>query len=154
MLRRARLVAVTLLAAVVCPTADVDPRAGEWQPLFDGESLDGWKETPFEGAGEVSIEDGTILLRFGTMTGVTWQRDFPRSNYEVRLEATRLAGTDSFAGITFPVQDSYCSWIVGGWGGDTVGLSEVDYFDASANETTVLMQFKYKRWKRVCAPGK
>jgi hypothetical protein len=130
----------------LCPAADVEPPVGEWKPLFDGKSLDGWKKTPFDGTGEVSVEDGTILLQHGSMTGVTWQGDFPKSNYEVSLEATRLAGMDFFAGITFPVQDSYCSWIVGGWGGQTVGLSEIDYFDASANETTLLMEFEYRRW--------
>ena len=146
MLRRARWAAFALFAMAVCPAADVEPPAEEWQPLFDGKSLDGWEKTPFEGTGEVSVEDGTILLRVGSMTGVTWKGDFPKTNYEVRLEAARLSGMDFFAGITFPVQDSYCSWIVGGWGGNTVGLSEIDNADASANETTVFMEFDYDRW--------
>ena len=31
------------------------------------------------------------------------------------LEAARMEGMDFFAGITFPVKESYCPWIVGGW---------------------------------------
>ena len=56
------------------------------------------------------------------MTGVTWTGSFPRSDYEIRFEAARLAGNDFFATVTFPVQNSFCSLVTGGWGGDIVGL--------------------------------
>ena len=136
-----------LLAAVAClwaaaaaaqgnaPAADAKPPVGEWQPMFDGKSLSGWKETPFSGRGEVRVENETILLGRGVMTGVTWTKWFPTSNYEIRLEAARLEGCDFFAGITFPVFDTFCSWINGGWNGGVVGLSSLDGYDASENET-------------------
>ena len=122
------------------------PPAGEWQSMFDGKTLRGWKETPFSGRGAVSIKDGTINLGSGVMTGVTWTDGFPKYNYEVRLEATRLGGSDFFAGITFPVFDTFCSWINGGWGGGVVGLSSLDGYDASENETGQFRQFQWSRW--------
>jgi hypothetical protein len=122
------------------------PPAGEWQPLFDGKSLQGWRETPFAGRGKVHVDDGTIVLDQGAMTGITWEGAFPKSNYEVLVEAARLDGHDFFAGITFPVKESHCSWINGGWGGRLVGLSSLDGFDASENETMTLRDFDKGRW--------
>ena len=122
------------------------PRVGEWQSMFDGKSLQGWRETPFSGRGKVRVEDGTIILGTGAMTGITWAGSFPRSNYEVRLEAARMDGHDFFAGITFPVKETYCSWINGGWGGLVVGLSSLDGRDASENETMIQRNFTQGRW--------
>jgi hypothetical protein len=47
-------------------------------------------------------------------------------NYEIKLEAKKVTGNDFFCGMTFPVGDSFCSFIVGGWGGPVVGLSSID----------------------------
>lgn len=121
----------------------------EWKPLFDGKSLIGWRETPFTGRGKVRVEDGAIILGAGTMTGITWTGDFPKSNFEVRFEASRLEGSDFFAGVTFPVGDSYCSWIVGGWGGSVVGLSNVDGWAAADNQTYQWRDFENRRWYRL-----
>ena len=115
--------------------------AAEWQPL------EGWRETPFTGRGEVRIEKGTVVLGRGKpMTGVNWTGSFPKSNYEVRLEAARLEGNDFFASMTFPVGDSFCTWVIGGWGGDIVGLSSIDGWDASDNETRSYFTFENGRW--------
>jgi hypothetical protein len=118
----------------------------EWKPLFDGTSLEGWRETPFSGRGKVSVENGAIVLGKGVLTGVTWTREFPKFNYEVRMEAMRVDGYDFFAGITFPVHDSFCSWINGGWGGMVVGLSSLDEMDASENDTSIRRNFESGRW--------
>lgn len=145
-----------LLAAILCgaigaaaqapaPQA-AQPPVGEWQSMFDGKTLKGWKETPFSGHGKVQIRDGTIVLGTGFMTGINRAEPFPRSNFEVRLEAARLDGSDFFAGITFPVKDAYCSWINGGWGGEVVGLSSLDDRDASENETTQQKHFENGQW--------
>ena len=64
------------------------------------------------------------------MTGVTWTGAFPQTNYEVRLDGMRIKGGDFFASITFPVGDSYATWVTGGWGGDIVGISSIDGWDA------------------------
>jgi len=122
-------------------------KTGEWQSLFDGKSLQGWRETPFTGRGQVRVENGTMVLGFGKpMTGVTWTGPFPRSNYEVRLEGMRQQGNDFFASLTFPVGDSFCTWVTGGWGGDIVGLSSIDGWDASDNETRTYFNFENGRW--------
>ncbi len=117
-----------------------------WQPLFDGSSLAGWRETGFSGRGKVGVVEDSIVLGKGILTGITWTKDFPRSNYEVRLEAMRVDGSDFFAGITFPVYDSFCSWINGGWGGMVVGLSSLDDMDAAENDTSIRRVFESGRW--------
>ncbi|MES2792566.1 MAG: DUF1080 domain-containing protein [Planctomycetota bacterium] len=122
----------------------------QWQPLFDGKTLDGWKPTEFGTGGEILVEDGRMLISFGDgCTGVTWQKDFPKVDYEVRVEAQRVDGTDFFCGMTFPVQESPCSLIVGGWGGAVVGLSSIDGEDAAHNKTSQYMTFKKGQWYNV-----
>ena len=45
--------------------------AGGWQSLFDGKTLAGWKVTDFGGEGEVTVEDGQIIMRMGQpLTGM------------------------------------------------------------------------------------
>jgi hypothetical protein len=120
--------------------------AAEWRPLFDGKTLDGWKETPFVARGKVSVEQGTVVLGNGYMTGITWTKDFPTANYEIRYEAARIQGSDFFGAVTFPVHKSFCTFVNGGWGGMIVGLSSLDLMDASENETRVFMTFNQGQW--------
>ena len=143
----ARFLLPALLLAAIASAQP--PAAPEWKSMFDGKTLDGWKETPFGGHGAVRVENGTIILGTGYMTGINWTRPFPTHNYEVRLEATRLDGYDFFAGITFPVFDSFCSWINGGWGGNVVGLSSIDGQDASENDTSFSKKFEMGRWYKL-----
>jgi hypothetical protein len=139
------------VAAILCIAAanatNAQPAGGEWQSLFDGMSLQNWSETPFAGRGQVQVENESIVLGAGKpLTGVTRTGAFPRTNYEVRFEAVRRQGNDFFASITFPVQDSFCTWVTGGWGGDIVGLSSLDGWDASDNETRTYFNFENGRW--------
>jgi hypothetical protein len=121
--------------------------SGEWRSLFDGVSLDGWDETPFGGEGLIRVRDAAIVLEFGEpLTGITRHGDVARMDYEIRLDAQRLAGHDFFCGLTFPVAASACSLILGGWGGSLVGLSNLDGKDASENETTQRIPFDDGRW--------
>jgi hypothetical protein len=126
---------------------------GDWLPLFDGQTLKGWKplaDGPFEGHGDVRVADGTIVLERGHLqTGISWKGDFPRDNYEVSLEAQRVTGDDFFCGMTFPVGDSPCTLIVGGWGGMVVGLSNVNDQHAAENETTTSKAFEHGQWYRI-----
>lgn len=122
----------------------------EWTPLFDGKTLDGWKSIDFGGHGDVTIEDGRIVLGQGdTLTGIRATREFPKMNYEVTLEAMRVDGTDFFCGLTFPYGETHATFVVGGWGGGIVGLSSINGDDASENETTQIKKFEMKRWYRV-----
>ena len=119
----------------------------EWKPLFDGKSLGGWRETAFSGRGPAKVENGALVIGPGhPLAGVTFTREFPRSNYEIRFEAEKLAGGDFFASLTFPFGDSFCTWVTGGWGGDIVGLSSIDGWDASDNETRAYFTFEEARW--------
>ncbi len=120
-----------------------------WQPLFDGKTLTGWAATRFGGEGAVKVEDGRIVLEMGNgdLTGITWTGPaLPTTNYELALQGMRLDGNDFFAGVTFPVDRSFCSLILGGWGGTTVGLSSINGRDASENDTTQSIVFERGRW--------
>ena len=119
----------------------------DWQPLFDGKELGQWKPTPFGGEGEVTAAAGALRIAMGAdLSGVTWKGEFPRQNFELALEARRVEGSDFFCGLTFPVGESHCSLIVGGWGGGVVGLSSIDGEDAANNATTKVMSFTEGRW--------
>ncbi len=103
-------------------------------------------ENPFrDGGGAIVIEAGMAL------SGITFRdgTKLPRSNYEITLEAMKLAGSDFFCGLTFPVRDTACTFVVGGWGGTVVGLSSVDHLDASENDTTQGGSFEHNRWYRI-----
>ena len=119
-----------------------------WEALFDGKTLTNWQPTKFFGEAAVRVENGQIILEAGSdLTGITWTgRDLPESNYELALQAMRVAGRDFFAGVTFPVGDSFCSLILGGWGGQVVGLSSINGMDASENETSQSVEFESGRW--------
>jgi hypothetical protein len=127
------------------------PLEGEdWQSLFDGKTLTGWRLTEFAGRGEVQTESGLLVLNMGDpFTGINWTNEVPKINYEVALDAMRVSGSDFFCGLTAPVRDSFCSLIVGGWGGSLVGISSLDRMDASENETTKFMNFEQGRWYRI-----
>ena len=125
-------------------------RQTEWVSLFDGTTLGHWEQTSFGGEGPVRVRDGAIVLEMGDpLTGITWTGDALPSAFEIELEASRWAGNDFFCGLTFPVAQSSCSLILGGWGGTTVGLSNLDGRDASENETTREMRFEDRRGYRV-----
>ena len=133
---------IALLFAL--PANAAEPAA---KSLFDGKTLMGWKTTPFGGEGEIEVEEGRLLIRSGNpMSGITYTGEFPKTNYEVSLEAMRVSGSDFFCGLTFPVGENPCSFICGGWGGGVVGLSSIDGSDASENETTKYMEFESNRW--------
>lgn len=119
----------------------------EWKPMFHGKSLDGWRQTAFPGNGPVRVDAGRLLLGPGQpMAGVNWTASFPKADYEVRFEAARLKGNDFFASLTFPVGDAFATWVTGGWGGDIVGLSSIDGWDASDNETRTYFEFEEGRF--------
>jgi len=121
--------------------------------LFNGKDLTGWEIVSgdfYEGHGKVYVKDGKLILEEGMpMTGIRWKGDFPKDNYEVYLDAMRISGIDFFCGMTFPVASSWCTLIVGGWGGMVVGLSNIDDKNASENETTLGRQFEDNRWYHI-----
>lgn len=147
-----------LSAAEPGPGAGPRAAAPQEQALFDGRSLAGWKKTEFYGAGAVAVQpdfaDGRAAIVFEKgdfLTGVNREDEkaLPRTNYEITLEAMKVAGGDFFCGLTFPVGESACSFIVGGWGGTVVGISSVDHSDASDNDTSTGKEFAPGRWYRI-----
>jgi hypothetical protein len=123
----------------------------EWKVLCDGTSLKDWKVTEFGGEGEVASTDGAIVLQQGAeLTGIHWAgAALPKRNYEVQLDAKRINGSDFFCGLVFPVGDSFCSFVVGGWGGGVVGLSAVDGLYAIDNQTVSYQSFDDNKWYRI-----
>ena len=121
---------------------------GEAQPLFPKQGMGKWEPISFGGEGDCSLKDGLLTIESGDpMTGVILPRkDLPTHNYELQLEARRTEGIDFFCGLTFPVNDSHCCLIVGGWAGAVVGLSNLDDQDASSNDSRQLMTFEDERW--------
>ena len=107
-----------------------------------------WDTIDFAGGGDSSVAASTLEIGVGEeLTGVYWDgADLPVNNYELRMQARRTEGIDFFCGPVFPVNDSHCCLIVGGWAGATVGLSSIDGKDASRNETTKLMGFEDNQW--------
>lgn len=126
------------------------PALGQAQSLFDGRSLGQWQNTEFPGHGDVRIEEGNLILGYGEeLSGVHWKGPVLRKDYELTLEAKRVDGHDFFCGLTFPVGAESCSLIVGGWGGGLIGLSSINSFDASENETSTYRDLKDNQWYKI-----
>lgn len=118
--------------------------------LFDGFSLVGWQVIDFEGHGNINVKDSCIIIGKGeAISGIKWTKDFPVTNYEISLEAKRVEGSDFFCGLTVPVKDSFITLVLGGWGGSVVGLSCIDSYDASENETYALVSFEEDKWYHI-----
>ena len=150
------LLASVMLALSSCLTVNGPSPSGqqksktEWMSFFDGKKLGNWAITDFAGKGEVSIdENGSLVLGLGIeLTGVHWtgKGDYPTIDYEIALSAKRAQGGDFFCGLTFPYGESNATLILGGWGGALVGISSLDDFDASENDTGDVYAFEENRW--------
>lgn len=144
------LLGASLAAGTTSQLRAADAPEPAWKPLFDGKSLEGWKITDFSGRGDVKVESGQIILEPGNdLTGITYASEPPKMNYEVSLEAVRLAGDDFFCGLTFPVAEACVTYVLGGWGGGVVGISSINGMDASENDTTKFLKFDANKWYRV-----
>ncbi|MCX6594321.1 MAG: DUF1080 domain-containing protein [Acidobacteria bacterium] len=129
------------LAAILLVCLPSAAQTGEWQ------TLTGWQEVAFRGDGAAVVNEGVIALPPGApFTGVHRTGPFPSSGYEVRFEAQREKGNDFFASFTFPVKESFATLVTGGWGGDIVGISSIDGWDAADNETRTYFNFENGRW--------
>ena len=113
-----------------------------------GEPMVGkWESCQFGGEGPVQIDDTTITLGIGDpLTGVAWTGTVPKENYRFAFEAKRIEGFDFFAAVTFPIGDGFATFVPGGWGGGVVGLSSINGYDASENETTQYRPLKDNIW--------
>lgn len=129
------------------------PQRVEWK-LLGTEFANAWKKAGIENEGSFSILHGELRLEPGQpMTGARfagWEtHDMPRSHYAIEYEAMRVEGDDFFASVTFPVNDTHVSLIVGGWGGAVVGISSIDDMDANENNTRGNGVFENNVWHKV-----
>ncbi len=109
-----------------------------------------WKPSHFGGDGSIEMKDGVLMLGSGDpFTGVRWEGEFPKQDYEISLEARRTGGFDFFCGLTLPIGEQRFSLILGGWGGALIGLSSIDGEDASNNETMMIRSFKKDQWYKI-----
>lgn len=139
------------------PPEAVAPRPAQDRPdelpRFPAKELGGWKvveQFVFDKHGTVSVNDGVVTLAAGRPgTAIAWTRAMPTNRYELTWEARRVQGDDFFCGLTFPVDKSHCTLILGGWGGQMTGLSNVDGMAAIENETTNSVEFQQGRWYRI-----
>ena len=142
--------ALETLAGLMQTSLPAAAAAANWTPMFDGKTLKNWKVTNFGGAGEVAVKDGELILDMGNdITGVNYTGELPKMDYEVSLEAKRLAGSDFFCGLTFPIGDAHMTLIVGGWGGSVIGVSSINGDDASENESTQFKKFESNKWYKI-----
>lgn len=145
----------SILVFAVCssaqPPVQTDAKRQELT-LFNGTSLDNWSKTDYAGKGEIFIDNNqTLVMEMGaTLSGIHWTGDdLPVENYEISLQARRTMGSDFFCGLTFPYKDSHATLILGGWGGSLIGISSIDDFDASENETGDAYIFEEKEWYNI-----
>lgn len=120
--------------------------------LFDGSGLANWVHTDFAGKGNIFInEKKHLVMEMGAeLSGLHWRGDaLPKVNYEIRLEARRTMGSDFFCGLTFPYKETHATLVLGGWGGSLIGISSIDDFDASENETGDAYVFEDNKWYRI-----
>jgi len=117
-----------------------------------------WRVSEFIGSGGVWTEgDAVHLVEGNDMTGIVWGGPVPTMNYEVSLDAKRTGGEDFFCGLTFQYDKNPCSLVVGGWGGRLVGISSLDWQDASENGTASWRDFTKDEWYAIrlrVTPGK
>lgn len=121
---------------------------GVW--LFSGPELKHWRvveQSYFDKHGPVTWQDEVLTLTAGSPgTGVVADFTVPRNGYEIHFQARRTAGDDFFCGLTFPFDDQQATLILGGWGGGTVGISNVNNFSAIENASTRNFAFENDRW--------
>jgi hypothetical protein len=131
--------------------ADPAMPSDNWMKM---ETLAPDKWTPIEGAADIEWDEENHVLRIGfgnDLNGVRWTGPAPVTPYAVELEARRMSGSDFFCGLTFPVRSGkeHVSFIVGGWGGNLVGISSIDGMDASENSTASQQEFEDQKWYRI-----
>jgi hypothetical protein len=155
---RSGLVAACVMAVCACGKKAEDvpaaKPAGSASSRVEMEKLGPEKWQPIEGAADLEWNDDKRVMRIGVGTdlnGARWTGPMPGVPYAVELEARRMSGSDFFCGLTLPVRSGKecVTLIVGGWGGNLVGISSIDGLDASENSTASQHVFEDKRWYRI-----
>ncbi|TWT50327.1 hypothetical protein Pla22_30690 [Rubripirellula amarantea] len=138
--------ATATLAEENAAESSVQPKGGKWTPLVNH-----WESIQFGGEGSVDItknnDQALIRLELGDpITGVRFSGEVPQNNYELKFQAKRIEGIDFFCGVTFPIDESALTLVLGGWGGGITGISSIDGLDASENSTTLFRHYENEIW--------
>lgn len=130
------------------PSSAADSKSREL--FWKGDRLADWTISEFGSQREVKqLEDGFEIQAGYPLSGVqTTAQDWPRDDYEIEWEFQRVEGNDFPCCLTFPVADSHCSVVIGGWGGTLVGLSCIEGQDAAHNDTAKHLVFENGKWYR------
>ncbi len=144
-----------MLAASACKPAP--PKPPRRLALLEGTMSALWQAAGIADEGAVEVTADRLSLYPGQpMTGARFSGDWealglPWIDYALTFEARRVEGRDFFATCTFPVGsvERCLSLVIGGWGGGLVGISSIDYLDASQNSTRGELTFENGRWYRV-----
>jgi hypothetical protein len=109
----------------------------------------------FKSGGIRRETDGLTMKEGSPMTGLVfpgWFTDgLPAADYAITYEAMRVSGGDFFGSATFPVRDeqTFVTFVLGGWGGAQVGISSIDGYDAASNSTGSSQHFEEGKWYRI-----
>jgi hypothetical protein len=153
MTRRTYLHGVAVTTLLVGCRSETQPKAEAAVDLLSPQWLPAWKDTNISAAGPVVMRDHVIRLGIGApMTCVqfpAWpEAKLPTLDYAIEMEARRVEGSDFFSALTFPVGElTRCvSFINGGWGGSTTGLSNIDSQTAAENRTASDQRYTPGQW--------
>jgi hypothetical protein len=109
---------------------------------------------PAKGAeppGEEAVKAGVLVMGHSELLSVVryeGRQPLPVDDYEISWEGLRVDGSDFFAALTFPVgnKETCATFVAGGWGGWTIGVSCIDGLFANENESTRSMAFAEGQW--------
>ena len=126
--------------------------AGEWQSLFDGKTLQGWRVWPqhLGGDSSVRVEQGRIIVQAGPKEmGIACTQALPEQDYEVSFDVTRGSPGPGLCHMPFRVGQAHCLLVLGGYNGSVVGLEHVDGRSARDGRLGRQMRFEEGRWYHV-----
>ncbi len=146
-----RLLAASL--AIFLTGCNETPSAPFAWNLLDANFLPEWKSANIENQGRTFVNATGLRMEEGSpMTGLVfsaWEEaGLPSTRYAIEYEARRTRGTDFFGALTFPVNESYLTFVPGGWSGATTGLSNIDGLSAIDNPTGSAQRYEQGVWYR------
>jgi hypothetical protein len=142
-----------LCLGAVALTQCHEPKPAVVHRLLEEPWIKAWSAPEIAAGGSVSFAANFISLASGGPMSVCrfdeWDKlQVDPAQYEITYEARRMEGSDFFAALTFPAGrlDRCLSFINGGWGGGTTGLSNIDHTPASDNLTASLQKYVKEHW--------
>jgi len=101
-------------------------------------------------SGEAAKAGVLVLGKGEMMTLVRYEGKHPLllTDYEISWQGMRVDGHDFFASLTFPFgSEKTCgTFVTGGWGGWTTGITALGHQYANENDTTGSTEFVTGRW--------